>query len=141
MTPEGKVKAWAVRQYDVVFPGHWRIAPRGGPFGRAGAGDHILCWRGVFIMIEIKSDHGELTDLQTIQLHRVRDAFGVAAVLRGKDLHKLYRIRDAALQQYAMIAELACALRELDTVGRYSSVIARAKEHIFRRCADDIPIL
>lgn len=97
MTPEGKVKAWAIRQYEIVFPGHWRIAPRGGPFGKAGAGDHILCWRGVFIMIEIKADEGVVSALQMVQLKKVQQAGGIAAVLRGKDLTKLTAIRNHAL--------------------------------------------
>lgn len=135
-TPEGKVKAWAIRQYDLVFPGHWRIAPRGGPFGKSGAGDHIICWRGIFIMIEIKSDEGSVTDLQLIQLRRVQQAFGIAAVLRGKDLAKLHRIREAAMGIYTMLMRLTCALRE----SKYDQkLVDEAIEFLRTRCKDDIP--
>jgi hypothetical protein len=97
MTPEGKVKAWAVGQYDKVFPGHWRMAPRGGPFGKAGTGDHVICWGGVFIMIEVKSLEGTTTPLQLNCLRAVIAAGGVAAVLKGKDLAKLHAVQRAAL--------------------------------------------
>lgn len=139
-TPEGKVKAWATRQYDVVFPQHWRIAPRGGPFGKAGAGDHILCWRGIFIMIEVKSDEGEATPLQMIQLRRVGAAFGIAAILRGKDLVKLYKIREAAMALYTLIAELTYHLSKVSSNDpEVQSVIERAKDFLRQRCPDDIP--
>jgi hypothetical protein len=110
-TPEGKVKTWANTAYKTVFPGHWRFSPRGGPFGKAGTGDHIMCWGGVFIMIEVKAtvdDHP--TALQTNQLKAVAEAGGVAAVLRGKDLNKLYMIRAAALKK--MKSEAIAKLNE-----------------------------
>jgi len=96
-TPEGKVKDWARRQYDVFFPGHWRVSPRGGPFGKAGTPDDLICWRGVFIAIEIKSDEGDPTPLQVLALKQIRDAGGVAAVLRGKDIKRMQAIQAAAL--------------------------------------------
>jgi hypothetical protein len=99
-TPEGKVKAWAYEQYKILFPGHWSFAPRGGPFGKGGTPDRLICWHGIFIAIEVKgTSHDEPTDLQRTQLEAIAKAGGVAAVLKGKDLGKLFRIRDAALSK------------------------------------------
>lgn len=99
MTPEGSVKVWAKRQYDILFPGHWRISPRGGPFGKAGCPDDLLCWMGVFIAIEVKSLEGSVSGLQLIALKEIQAAGGVAAVLRGKDLNKLLAIRNAVMKK------------------------------------------
>jgi len=99
MTPEGSVKVWAKRQYDILFPGHWRVSPRGGPFGKAGCPDDLLCWMGVFIAIEVKSLEGSVSGLQLIALKEIQAAGGVAAVLRGKDLNKLIAIRDAVMKK------------------------------------------
>lgn len=99
MTPEGAVKIWARKQYDLLFPGHWRYAPRGGPFGQAGCPDDLLCWRGVFIAIEVKSLQGDLSALQKLALKEIQAAGGVAAVLRGKDLPRLLAIRDAVIKK------------------------------------------
>jgi hypothetical protein len=69
--------------------------PRGGPFGKAGTGDLIICWWGVFVMIEVKSDDGELTDLQRHVLKEVQAAGGVAAVLKGRDHNRMLSIQNA----------------------------------------------
>lgn len=99
MTPEGSVKVWAKKQYDVLFPGHWRVSPRGGPFGKAGCPDDLLCWMGVFVAIEVKSLEGSVSGLQIIALKEIQAAGGVAAVLRGKDLNRLIAIREAVLKK------------------------------------------
>jgi hypothetical protein len=99
MTPEGSVKVWAKKQYDILFPGHWRVSPRGGPFGKAGCPDDLLCWMGVFIAIEVKSLEGSASGLQMLALKEIQAAGGVAAVLRGKDLNKLIAIRNAVMKK------------------------------------------
>jgi hypothetical protein len=100
-TPEGKVKQWCRRKdgaFDRFFPGHLRIAPHGGSFSVNGVSDDILCWRGVFVAIEIKPDDGHLTRLQREFLKEVVDAGGVGALLRGKDEVRLANIRDKVLE-------------------------------------------
>lgn len=99
MTPEAKVKVWAKAQYDVLFPDHWRVSPRGGPFGKAGCPDDIICWRGIFIAIEVKADDGHATDLQMRALKDIGLAGGVAAILIGKDMNKLQMIRKIAMEK------------------------------------------
>lgn len=99
MTPEGIVKVWAKKQYDILLPGHWRVSPRGGPFGKAGCPDDLLCWKGIFIAIEVKSLEGSVSGLQLLALKEIQAAGGVAAVLRGKDLNKLIAIRNTVLKR------------------------------------------
>lgn len=112
-TPEGKVKNWLygtkqkpgkLYQY---FPGAWVYKPPGGMFGRAGTADCILCWRGIFVAIEIKAayeDGGrDPTDLQLKSLRGVMAAGGVGAVLRGKDEQRLAAIKSAVLARIEAI--------------------------------------
>jgi hypothetical protein len=105
MTPEGSVKAWAVEKYKTIFPGHWRIAPRGGAFGKSGCPDHLMCWQGIFIAIEVKSLEGSVSALQRIALKEIQAAGGVAAVLRGKDLQRLLAIRDAVIKKVSNVIQ------------------------------------
>lgn len=97
MTPEGKVKAKIRQWYKDYMPGHWRVSPRGGPFGKAGCPDDLLCWKGIFIAVEIKSDTGELSALQSLALKEITASGGVAAVVRGYDVARLNAIRSAVI--------------------------------------------
>lgn len=96
MTPEAKCKIKIRQWYKDNLPNHWRLSPRGGPFGKAGAPDDIICYRGVFIAIEIKSDVGEPTSLQIMQLKLIKEAEGIAAIVRGYDVPRLLAIKKAA---------------------------------------------
>jgi len=99
VTPEGKAKVKIRQWYKDNLPGHWRVSPRGGPFGKQGCPDDLLCWQGVFIAIEIKSDEGELQALQKLHLKLITEAGGVAAVVRGYDVPRLNAIKQAALRK------------------------------------------
>lgn len=99
MTPEGKAKLKIRQWYKDNLPGHWRVSPRGGPFGKAGCPDDLLCWRGIFIAIEIKSDEGEPTALQIANLKQISAAGGIAAIVRGYDVRRLEAIKAAAYQK------------------------------------------
>ena len=98
MTPESKVKEKIKRWLDLNMPGHWRVMPRGGPFGKAGCPDILICWQGVFIAIEVKSDVGDPTPLQIANLKQIKSAGGVAALVRGYDVVRLNAIRDAVIK-------------------------------------------
>lgn len=98
-TPEGKVKRKLDEWLDINMPGHWRVKPRGGPFGKAGCPDVLICWRGIFIAIEVKSEEGEVSALQMMNLKTIKIAGGISAVLRGYDKLRLNAIKNAALQK------------------------------------------
>jgi hypothetical protein len=103
MTPEGKVKIWVKAWLDKYLPGHFRYMPPGGSFGMAGMPDIVLCWRAIFIAIEVKSDEGELTALQLNTLRRIQAAGGVAAVIRGKDVERMLLIKKLAEDKWASL--------------------------------------
>lgn len=100
MTPEGRAKRKIRQWYVDNLPGHWRVAPRGGPFGKQGCPDDLICWHGVFIAVEIKSDTGDLQPLQHLNLRQITAAGGVAAVVRGYDVARLEAIKQAALKKF-----------------------------------------
>ena len=102
MTPEGKAKVKIKQWYKDNLPGHWRVSPRGGPFGKQGCPDDIICWHGVFIAVEVKSDTGEVSAIQMANLRLIKDAGGVAAVVRGYDIGRLHAIKQAALAKVTL---------------------------------------
>jgi hypothetical protein len=97
-TPEGKVKQKIQGWLNVHMPDHWRVMPRGGPFGKIGCPDILICWKGVFIAIEVKSIDGVVSALQMVQLRLIQKAGGVAAVVRGFDVQRLNLIKEEALK-------------------------------------------
>lgn len=101
MTPEGKVKEWIKKWLDTNMPGHWRVMPRGGPFGKGGCPDFLICWMGVMIAIEAKAEGGQVSALQFNQLKQIGEAGGVAAVVMGKDETKMQLIKHTVLARFA----------------------------------------
>jgi len=98
-TPENKAKRKNQQWLEIHMPGHVRVAPRGGPFGQAGVSDWLICWMGVFIALEVKSDDGQPTPLQMVFLKKIQKAGGIAAVIRGYDPARLEAVRVLALSK------------------------------------------
>lgn len=92
MTPEAVVKQWAYKKLKCLYPEAWQYSPPGGPFGRAGVPDRLLCIRGHFVAIEVKAPGGKLTARQLHELKAIQLAGGIAAVLEGRDESKFHRI-------------------------------------------------
>ena len=97
MTPEGKAKVKIRQWIKDNMPGSWRVSPRGGPFGKTGCPDDLICWRGTFIAIEIKSETGDPTSSQVNELKLITKAGGVAAVVRGFDVNRLQSIKNRVI--------------------------------------------
>jgi hypothetical protein len=98
-TPESKVKRKLDGWLDRRMPHHWKVKPRGGPFGKAGCPDVLICWQGIFIAIEVKSDEGEPSALQMANLKQIQFAGGVACLLRGYDEDRLEAMRNVVLDK------------------------------------------
>lgn len=108
MTPEGKVKRKIKAWLLVNLPGPiWFYWAPGGAFGKAGTPDLLMCWRGVFIAIEVKAEGGTLTALQINALKELQAAGAVAAVVRGYDVARLEAIKQLAMQKASKTYELA----------------------------------
>jgi|SRR5690606_13666247 len=86
MTPEGDVKQWIKRKVldkygDLV----WGYTTHQGPYGQKGVPDLIFCIMGLFVAIEVKTEVGTLTKLQSLTLKKIEKARGIAVEIRGKD--------------------------------------------------------
>ena len=79
-------------------PGCFCWKEHGGMYGTAGIPDIIACINGRFVAFEVKTETGRLSKLQEVTLRRIRDAGGVA-----------YMVRSAA--------EVSGILRELEVAG------------------------
>ncbi len=55
----------------------------GGLYGTAGVPDIICCYKGRFIALEVKAPDGKPTALQEATINRIREAGGVAEVVRS----------------------------------------------------------
>lgn len=104
-TPEGKVKRKIDEWLNQWMPGHWKVKPRGGPFGKAGCPDILICWMGIFIGIEVKSDTGEASAMQMMNLKMIQKAGGIAALVRGFDVPRLIAIRTAVIAKRQHLQE------------------------------------
>ena len=96
-TPEAKVKAFIKNYMTSEFEDIWYYSAPGGFFGNSGVPDHLYFWRGVFIVIEAKADGNSPTALQLKHLKHIARQGGVAAVVTGKDLDKMIKIRNTIL--------------------------------------------
>jgi len=94
-TPESKVKAKIKRTMKKNHPGSWSFMPVQMGYGQHGIPDHIYCVPmtirpehvgktiGVFVGIEAKADSGRLSRHQAKQINDIREATGLAFVVRG----------------------------------------------------------
>lgn len=79
------------------FEDIWYYSPMAGQFGNAGVPDHLYLWKGIFIVIEAKVEGNSPTALQWKHLKHIARQGGVAAVVTGKDLDKMVKIRNTIL--------------------------------------------
>lgn len=87
MTPEAKVKA-KVREALKRF-GAYYVMPVTGGYGRQGAPDFLVCYKGSFIGVECKAGKGVTTPLQEKNLHNIQEAGGHALVINENNLADL----------------------------------------------------
>ena len=86
-TPESKVKKSVRQVLDRL--GAYYVMPVTGGYGRQGAPDFLVCYQGKFFGIETKAGKGKTTALQELNLSQIRDAGGVALVVREDDVKNL----------------------------------------------------
>lgn len=98
-TPEAKVKIFIDKYMKDNFEGIWRYAPPGGMYGNAGMPDRVYLWNGIFIAIEAKAEGNSPTKSQWMQLNHVAQQGGVAAVVVGKDINKMNKIKNAIMEK------------------------------------------
>lgn len=81
--PEVKVKT-SIDQALLSLGYYVMVKPIGGQFGESGVSDLLLCYQGIFIALEVKSQangKNKPTALQAKFLRRIQDAGGLVAVV------------------------------------------------------------
>jgi Holliday junction resolvase len=87
MTPEAKVKASVVKllkKYEVYY-----FFPATHGFGRSGVPDIICCANGVFLGVECKAGDNKPTELQLLEMKKIRDAGGKTLVVNEENISEL----------------------------------------------------
>lgn len=85
-------------QAELRKRGAWVYKPPAGPHGRRGIPDLLVCWRGLFIALELKMPGNEATVLQQRELALLSEAGALARVVEpGFDLDAL--LDDAILRR------------------------------------------
>ena len=75
----------SIQSYLKTLPDCFCWKEHGGMYGHAGLPDIMCCIAGRFVAFEVKTETGRLTGLQDKTLCRIRDAGGVAHVVRSLD--------------------------------------------------------
>lgn len=60
---------------------YWK--EHGSQFGQAGIPDIIVCLNGKFVALEVKTEKGKVSVLQEITLRKIRNAEGIAEIVRS----------------------------------------------------------
>ena len=64
--------------------GAWVVNMHGSQFGRAGVPDLILCYRGLFVALEVKQPGKRPKPLQRHEISMIRRAGGTAEIVTSK---------------------------------------------------------
>lgn len=74
--------------------GAWYLKTFSDGIQRAGVPDLLVCYKGHFIAIEVKSERGVPTQLQLIEIREIKKAGGYAFVIRPSNLDDLIDLLD-----------------------------------------------
>ena len=73
----------SIKSYLKTVPCLFYWKEHGGMYGTAGIPDLIICYRGRFIALEVKTEIGKPTVLQVMTIKKIKDAGGISTVVRG----------------------------------------------------------
>lgn len=94
MTLEANIQAAIIRQ--AKKRGAWILNTHGSQFGRSGVPDLVLCYRGMFVAMEVKQPGKQPRPLQKHEIKMIRGAGGFAEVVTSvtEAMHILDRVDD-----------------------------------------------
>lgn len=90
--PEAVVKNWVRYTLKNHLPGVYIANIHQSMYSHKGIPDLLLCYKGLFIGIEVKTEKGKTSKLQEIELKKIEDANGISMVIYGKDKEKLFKL-------------------------------------------------
>ena len=97
--PESIIKNWVRYTLRNHLPGVYIANIHQSMYSHKGIPDLLVCCKGLFIGIEVKTDTGKTSKLQEIELQKIEEADGITMVIYGKDKDKLFKLIDI-LQKY-----------------------------------------
>lgn len=100
-TPEGSVKNWIKAQIKKKYPDAWIYTTHIGQYGKRGVPDLVMCIKGLFVSIEVKTIKGQLTELQRLEGRRIEQAGGIWTTIYGRNMdqmEELFEMVDHVLQ-------------------------------------------
>lgn len=77
---ENQIKEF-LKEQGCYFVKYWG----GGQFTKAGVPDLLVCCEGVFLGVEVKAKWGKPSELQLINLGRIREAGGIGVLIYPSD--------------------------------------------------------
>ena len=75
----------SIERFLSALPDTWWCKHHGSPFSRRGVPDLLVCFRGAFFAFEVKQPTGKATASQVLQIRRINEAGGVAAIVTSVD--------------------------------------------------------
>lgn len=72
-----------IRAYLKTVPGLFFWKQFGGMYGNSGLPDVVCCYGGRFVGLEVKTETGKVSVLQEVTLRKIREAGGIAEVVRS----------------------------------------------------------
>jgi len=98
-TPEGSVKHWIKNQILETYPDSYIYVTHVGQYGKRGVPDLVMCIKGLFVCVEVKTVKGTLTDIQSLEGRRIESAGGIWITIYGRNVDQLREL-------YASIEEV-----------------------------------
>ena len=93
-TFENKVKLY-LKQKGAYF-----IKTHGDRFSKVGVPDLIVCYKGLFIGIELKAPNGKPSELQLYNLREIEKSGGISYLLYPKDFEKFKKDVESLLTSH-----------------------------------------
>lgn len=60
----------------------WWVKFQAGMYTRSGVPDLLVCYRGLFVALEVKTPKGKVTEIQRLEMEKIRLSSGEAYVVR-----------------------------------------------------------
>lgn len=76
----------------------WFVKFFANSFTKKGVPDLLACVNGYFVAIEVKAENGRASDLQKLNIDRIRCAGGVAVILRPSQFDDFKKLIDKLLK-------------------------------------------
>jgi Holliday junction resolvase-like predicted endonuclease len=99
-TPEGAVKNWIKTQILKKYSEAYIYVTHVGQYGKRGVPDLVMCIKGLFVTIEVKTVNGKLTALQEKEGRRIEESGGIWMTMYGRNedqLDELYETIEEVL--------------------------------------------